>query len=240
MIQIDAVALSEALPPRTFLRTFNRLDPHRQGELVRFRFWRDAHRSLVAELLARAVVERRLGRSNAEIVFVRGRNRKPRLEQAAGFEFNLSHSGRWVVCASGFSSVGVDVERIGSFVWDDVKDALSPEERARIDPSADGEWRTAFTVIWTAKESYLKALGVGLDLPPSELSIEVDGDGGIRLRRGGRRVPDVFLRSYAIDAEHRLAVCSVSEPPPEALTIRTTEEIIEAFDKDGHEETVRA
>ncbi len=240
MIQVDAVALLNPLPPRAFRRSFESLDPRRQEEIERFRFWPDAHRSLVAELLARAVIGRRLSRANAEIAFVRGPNGKPRLERAGGFEFNLSHSGRWIVCASAFSPVGVDVERIGDFAWDDVEDALSPEERTRLDPAADGAWRTAFTVLWTAKESYLKALGAGLDVPPSDLTVEAGVDGEIRLRRGGRRVPGAFLRTYEIDAEHRLAVCSVSAPPPAALTIRTIEEIIAAFDRDGHEETARA
>lgn len=239
MIQIDAVALSDPLPARAFRRSFESLDPRRQEEIERFRFWPDAQRSLVAELLARAVIGRRLGRSNAEITFIRGANRKPRLERAGGFEFNLSHSGRWIICASAFSPVGVDVERIGSFAWDDIEEALSAEERARLDPTADSAWRAAFTVLWTAKESYLKALGVGLDVPPSELTVEIDGEGTIRLRRNDRRVEDVFLRAYEIDAEHRLAVCSVSAPPPERLTIRTIEEIIGAFDKDGYEENAR-
>ncbi len=240
MIEVDAVALSDPLPPRAFCRSVKSLAPPRREEIERFRFWPDAHRSLVAELLARAVIGRRLGRPNAEIAFVRGPNGKPRLERAGGFEFNLSHSGRWIVCASAFAPVGVDVERIGSFAWEDVEDALSPEERTRLDPAADSAWREAFTVLWTAKESYLKALGVGLEVPPSELTVEVDGDGGLRLRRGGRRVTDAFLRAYEIDAEHRLAVCSVSEPPPEVLTMRTIEEVIGAFEKDGHEETVCA
>lgn len=240
MIEVDAVALRDSLPPRAFYRSFKSLAPRRREEIERFRFWPDAMRSLAAELLARAVIGRRLGRPNAEIVFIRGPNGKPRLERAGGFEFNFSHSGRWIVCASGFSPVGADVERIGSFAWEDVEDTLSPEERKRLDPSADGAWRAAFTVLWTAKESYLKALGAGLDIPPSELTVEADGDGGLRLRRGGRRVTDAFLRAYEIDAEHRLAVCSLSGPPPGGLTIRTLEETIRAFDKDGYEETVWA
>ncbi len=237
MIEIDAVEMSSLFPDATFHRFLRIVGLERRKVIERFRFREDAQRSLIAELLTRAVIARRLGRFISGIVLVREDGRKPRLSQAEGFDFNISHSGRWVVCASGFAPVGADVERIGDLAWDDAKDALSAEEQDRVRPSPDAEWKAAYTFLWTIKESYLKALGEGLSIPPSELTVAPAADGEIRLFRNGTLVKDAFFRAYAPDSEHRLAVCAFSAPPPEAFTIRTMWDVLSVVDKDDLDET---
>jgi 4'-phosphopantetheinyl transferase len=230
MVEIDAVNLATPIPPETFRRWLAFVGPERREAIARFRFVEDAQRSLVADLLARTVIGRRLGRTNDEIIFVREPNRKPRLKEAGGFEFNLSHSGDWVVCASGFGPVGADVEKIRDFEWDDLKDTLSADEQGQIDPVSRKDWRTVFAAHWTIKESYLKALGEGLSIPPSELSAGIEA-GAVRLSRNGRPIRGVFIRTYAPDPEHRAAVCSLRETPPAIWTIRTVDEICRPCDR---------
>jgi 4'-phosphopantetheinyl transferase len=230
MIEIDAVKLITTIPPDTFRRLLPFVGPERREAIRRFRFIEDAQRSLVADLLARTVIGRRLGRSNDEIVFIREPNRKPRLKEAGEFEFNLSHSGEWIVCASGFGPVGADVEKIRDFEWDDLKDTLSSEERERLDPASRMDWRTFFAAHWTIKESYLKALGEGLSIPPAELSAAIKDD-AVRLSRNGRPIPGIFIRTYAPDPEHRAAVCSLHETPPANWVVRTVDEICRPCDR---------
>jgi len=230
MIEIDAVKLTHPIPPETFRQLLAFVGPERQEAVRRFRFVEDAQRSLVADLLARTVIRRRLGRSNEEIIFIRERNQKPRLKEAGEFEFNLSHSGEWIVCASGFGPVGADVEIIRDFEWDDVKDTLSTEERGLLDPASRMDWRSAFAAHWTIKESYLKALGEGLSIPPSELSAAIE-NGAVRLSRNGRPLRGVFIRTYAPDPEHRAAVCSLRETPPAIWAVRTFDEICHGCDR---------
>jgi len=81
---------------------------------------------------------------------------KPRLE---GAHFNLSHSGQWVALAVGDSPVGVDVEclREGRPIERLARRYFTEEECRRAGDSQEG-----FLRIWTAKESRLKYLGVGL------------------------------------------------------------------------------
>ncbi len=85
----------------------------------------------------------------------------------SGFDFNLSHSGDFAVCAyTETGRVGVDIEYIDSkraslkfakrFFSRDEYDYLS-----KFDPSGK-DLAAEFFKIWTAKEAFLKGLGDGL------------------------------------------------------------------------------
>jgi 4'-phosphopantetheinyl transferase len=225
MIEIEALEITGPIPAETLRRLLRIVDAERRGIVERFRFPEDAQRSLLADILARAVIARRLRRPAADIVFIREPGRKPRLARAGNFDFNLSHAGRWVICVSGFTPVGVDVERIGGLGWEDAKSTLSTKEQERLDPSRVPEWETDLALSWTIKESYLKALGEGWSVLPSELTVSAADEREIRLFRSGRLVRDAFFGAYALDAEHCLAVCALAAPPPEAVTVRTLEDV---------------
>ena len=125
---------------------------------------------------------------------------KPRLRNREDFHFNLSHSGSWVVIAFGSSSVGIDVETRS---WNEssekvVKRFFSPEEQAFV-WETEQDRRDRFLRIWTAKESYLKFLGMGLRCPLQSFSVLSE-----ELREGfsASRLPDgAWITLYAQDRE---------------------------------------
>ncbi|MFE0152156.1 4'-phosphopantetheinyl transferase family protein [Nonomuraea sp. NPDC059007] len=83
-------------------------------------------------------------------------------DRSQGLDFNLSHSGEWALIAVAPEGrrVGVDVERISSDV--DILELAArmyqPEEVERVRAAGAPE----FFRLWTAKEAYIKATGVGL------------------------------------------------------------------------------
>ncbi len=87
---------------------------------------------------------------------------KPMLEND-GLHFSLSHTTGFVVCAIGDRELGVDVEKTRTYREALVRRFFCPEEQAFLGRSADSD--EDFTVLWTLKESYLKALGCGLNRP---------------------------------------------------------------------------
>ncbi len=98
---------------------------------------------------------------------------RPRLLDAEGLHFSISHSGQCVAVAVLLGSpVGVDVEEVGRIAPGEVGElancALPGRERehlARL-PAAQQPW--AFTVSWVRREAVLKATGQGLSVPPDE------------------------------------------------------------------------
>jgi 4'-phosphopantetheinyl transferase len=128
-------------------------------------------RYVVAHGALRAVLAQRTGIEPAAIAFRRScavcgshEHGKPAIANATGVEFSLSHSHDIAVVAVAPEPVGVDVELVRERPYDervarrimradefDAWCALTPDERP-----------VAFLRVWTAKEAYLKLLGVGI------------------------------------------------------------------------------
>lgn len=86
---------------------------------------------------------------------------KPHLENHPEFHFNVSHSGHYAAIAWGSGPVGIDLELLCH------RDAL-PRLAARHFTAREQEYAkttAGFYEIWTAKESYLKYLGTGINRP---------------------------------------------------------------------------
>jgi 4'-phosphopantetheinyl transferase len=138
----------------------------RVEKILRYRKENDRKRSAMAGVLLRDVLPR-FGISQDEIRV----SEKGRLYTEKSMDFNLSHSGDYVLLAVSDRQVGCDVEKIR-----DVKDHLtdyccSPEEKKWCDSHSPEQQLTAFFRLWTAKESYIKMTGEGLSLPFHKYSV---------------------------------------------------------------------
>jgi 4'-phosphopantetheinyl transferase len=128
----------------------------------RYRFADDRRRSIVARAATRRLLGRNLNADPRALVIIEEEHGKPALLNRE-IEFNASHSGDLVALALAKGvPVGIDVERRRQ-----LNDALaladrffSVEERARVRDAEDAE--ETFLVIWTAKESIVKATGKGI------------------------------------------------------------------------------
>lgn len=93
--------------------------------------------------------------------------------------FNLSNCRTWVACAvAAQAEVGVDVEQIASF-WpgDDIAaQCLSPSESTWLHTQPISMRARSLCMLWTLKESYLKARGLGLSVPMQFCRFSVAGD----------------------------------------------------------------
>lgn len=121
----------------------------------------------VSRFALRDILGKYLDKEKSEIQFETQSNGKPVLSPpwTSVFSFNLSHSGELALCAiSADAQIGVDVERVRPI--EDVEKLatrfLSPEESSQILGCDLKNRLDRFFEIWTAKESYLKALGVGI------------------------------------------------------------------------------
>lgn len=86
-------------------------------------------------------------------------------------DFNLSHSGNYVVCAiSDCSRVGVDVEKKRDIELKDFQRYMSSTEWNAIHQSNKPHDR--FFDYWTKKESVIKADGRGLSAPLDEVELQ--------------------------------------------------------------------
>ncbi|QKJ20296.1 4'-phosphopantetheinyl transferase family protein [Microbacterium hominis] len=124
------------------------------------------------------------------------RGTKPLLADGPpGWDIGIAHSGPWVVAGVAQSGrLGVDIEAVAP-VFDQpalVRRLCSPAERETIDRMDAATRRIRLTRLWTIKESFAKALGVGLALDFTTIEADTLGEqSGLRSVRtasldGGR------------------------------------------------------
>jgi 4'-phosphopantetheinyl transferase len=153
------------------------LSQEEQARAERFRFENDRIAFLSAHIQLRDVLSRYVGVMPAALAFTRNETGKPALQDSS-LQFNLSHAGDWALCAVCTTEpVGVDIERIRPMPdRDDVAmQVFTARERATLRGS-DDECDIAFFRLWTAKEAYIKGIGVGLGMDLQRFSVSETGD----------------------------------------------------------------
>lgn len=157
-------------------------DERERGARLRFRRDRCVH--LAARILVRSLLSRYApGVAPAEWRFQAGERGKPRVAGPAStppLHFNLAHTPGVVAMALSVAhdEVGVDVERPERPIdaVDLAQRFFAPEEAAAVRNAPPGEAGPRFVVLWTLKESYLKARGQGLALPLDAVHFNTDGE----------------------------------------------------------------
>jgi 4'-phosphopantetheinyl transferase len=148
-------------------------------------------------------------------------------ESEAEWVISLSHSGDCGLCAvvQWPAVVGCDIETVGRRGEEFVVDWFTAAERALVESIDAAEQRSRLvTLVWSAKESALKALGVGLRLDTREVDVEVGaGRGGLTPDAGHRtnmewsrlvvRAPGRGLHGWWRTEEDRVMTI-VADPAP--------------------------
>lgn len=134
---------------------------------------------------------------------------KPFIEGDFRFEFNISHSGKWVVIAYGETPVGIDVEKIRHD--DEIKKLACryfTEKENEYVFETENDFYLRFTEIWTGKESYLKYKGVGIGNGLKTVDVTVLKEKGLFYKQldDGH-----YLSCFSDDNEYSIKFVSASE-----------------------------
>jgi len=132
--------------------------------------------------------------------------------------FNLSHSGNKVVLLVDDQDAGVDVEQIVPYSGAVARRVFTPREQEWLQSRNNEE---AFFRLWTGKESIMKALGLGLQLPPESFEIrpEISGPNTVCGR-------EWFLHWLELDG-HMLCCASCVPDKKTEITVLTREELLQ-------------
>jgi 4'-phosphopantetheinyl transferase len=147
---------------------------------ARFRFEADRMMFLAGRVLARTLVGRAMGVAPEAWRWREGPHGRPEVaDPATTVRFNLSHSAGIVVCAlADDREVGVDVEHLarGPVDLKMVRRYCSAAEADDVEAQGADRWQDRFLMYWTLKEAYLKARGLGVSVPLSEITFDLDDD----------------------------------------------------------------
>jgi 4'-phosphopantetheinyl transferase len=149
-----------------------------------FKFDRVRREYLATRALVRTALSHNHATAPEDWRFSSNEYGKPAIEPGVGINFNLSNSRGLVVCliARG-AEVGVDVEPFtrASGILEVAPRVFSELERRQLDGLADRERLDRGVSLWTLKEAYIKARGMGLSLPLEKISFVFGGAEEIRL-----------------------------------------------------------
>ncbi|MGN9796087.1 4'-phosphopantetheinyl transferase family protein [Streptomyces sp. OZ13] len=175
------------------------LDEHEREIAARFLFERDRRQYLVAHTLVRRVLALESGVPEAEAVIWRSSRGRPFLQKPAQglprggreLDFNLSHAhGHNLLGVVRRHRIGVDVERLdrADRGLATIVETFAEEEQRWVADAAPGRPRDRRVLrLWTLKEAYAKARGLGLGLAFDSFAFHLAEDMGVL---GFRPPPD--------------------------------------------------
>ena len=138
--------------------------PSRLAQIKRFRP-DDQRRSLCGDLLIRKAFLEHARAPALPLQYDVSENGKPFLSNFPDFHFNVSHSGNWVLCATGTLPMGIDIQQERPIKSALLRRALSSQEQLFLKTVPTAKQLSTFFDMWCLKEAYCKATGLGLRIP---------------------------------------------------------------------------
>ena len=136
-------------------------------QLAKFRFDHDRVLYLATRVMVRTTLSRYASVSPRAWRFASNAYGRPSIDPISPLKFNLSNTRGMIVCAIADDlEIGVDVEDVTREAPLDVATHyFAPIEVANLRSVAPREQAKRFFDVWTLKESYIKARGLGLTIP---------------------------------------------------------------------------
>lgn len=191
------------------------LSPEEQARLWRFVFQRDRRRYLMTRLLVRRVLSRYAPIAPVDWIFERNEYGRPRIANdglAYRLNFNVTHSeGLILVAITRNRTVGVDAEKfVTGAPLEVADDFFSSSEVQALHSLPELDKSRRFWELWTLKESYIKARGMGLSIPLDCFSFDFLDETLVKLRFD-EGLDDCSTRwsffQFNINSTHLISLC---------------------------------
>lgn len=142
-----------------------------------FLFEKNRHEYLVTRALCRGVLATYTGVPPAELAFTRSPYGQPFLDPPGALRFSLTNTVRFVACGVATERpLGIDAEPLdrGDDILGVADTVFTRDERAELARLPLASRRLQAVRLWTLKEAYMKARGMGFHLPPETFEVRFD------------------------------------------------------------------
>lgn len=169
------------------------------SSVKKFRVYEDRMRSLTGKIVSKILLAHYTGIPQSQIKMSIGYFGKPYFSSAncsKHIDYNISHSKEFVLLAfTNYKSIGADVEAVKEIDNNSTiaRHCFTHEENLNI---LHGNHKSFFRY-WTAKESYVKALGVGLNKDMHSFSIQ-----GNRVKENGKMLNEWIVNEVEFDKQY--------------------------------------
>lgn len=226
MAEIYIIDINENITNAMWNRILQIISKCKREQIEKYRFETDAKRSAYGEILIRYLICKRTNIMNEDIEFSTNKYGKPYFNNQNEMFFNISHSGRYVVCGWSEHEIGIDVEKKNTAHIEIAKKYFAEDEYKTIISKGEQEQSHLFYEYWTLKESYIKYKGLGLRIPLKQCEFVFDGMKYVLMSEDSKKLN--FFH-YDIDTEHKMALCT-EDINVSSLSFMTIHEILHFFD----------
>ena len=152
------------------------LSPDELKKADKFHFIKDRQAYTICRGVLRKLLSSYVGITPSNIEFTYNEYGKPEISNETKINFNVSHSGDYGLLAfSSLWQLGVDLEKIKSIEYMSLAESVfSDEEFLSLRDFSSNDIADAFFCGWTRKESFIKAIGMGLSYPLSDFCVSLD------------------------------------------------------------------
>jgi len=204
-INIEVVNILEEKQNMNCPNTIKTLPLKSQERKMRYRASKPKWGSLCGEILCRKMLKGRWGREISNLEFDINKNGKPYFLTQPHIFFNISHSNKFATCATSKYEVGIDIEDVdrNNKNFAQIAKRFFSQEEIKI---VEQYGIDAFLKIWTMKEAYLKAIGVGITIPLNTFTIPFKSNKSIINNK-------TMFFNYSKTEKYHLSICSEIELP---------------------------
>lgn len=193
------------------------LSDDEREHVARFAHEPSRQQSLASRALLRTVLSQYLGEDPRKLVFQRNAYGKPSLKPPCKLpiEFNLSNTRGLVVCAvAQRHAVGIDVEPLDrqAEYLGLARHYFAAPEIALLEQRPPAEQRQAFIELWTLKEAFIKARGMGLSLPLDSFAFDLSAGHPPRI--------SLLARSEGVSRDWQFAQLELADQYQIALAVQ--------------------
>ncbi len=205
------------------------IDSEKRCKIEKFINKKDKIRTLIGEILIRTIIIEELGIKNRYIKFQKNHFGKPYLKECSKFNFNISHSGDFVVCAIDDKPIGIDIEEVKNIEYYEIaKNFFTKREYEYIVKHNSDAPLSKFYEIWTLKESYIKCCGQGLFIPLQSFFMDIDKYENIKVTTLNEHNNCIF-KKFHIGFDYKIAVCSLNKEISNNITIIDQNSLINTY-----------
>lgn len=127
---------------------------------------------------------------------------KPSLSEYPEIKYNISHADGVSACIVSEYECGIDCESVREYRPNVMKRAFSENEKNMILSAPENQHNLLFFRLWTLKESYIKAIGMGLSFPLNQADFSFENN------KITSNITDCRFRQYILhDGKFIVSIC---------------------------------
>lgn len=130
---------------------------------------------------------------------------KPYFENLPNIHYNVSHADGITACYAGGFEAGIDAEPVKRYRPNVVKRVFSEAEKEMLERSEEKD--LLFCRLWTLKESYVKAIGIGVSYPMKNVEFSFE-NGTVK-----SNVENCLFNQVTIGSKYIVSLCRIIEKP---------------------------